>query len=188
MQEVRKSAVYASSDDLYERYKGNAAIEQLASHIMDGVFEIASTVNAPYWEQPAKLDIELISLWFQMSNDHAFHETHIHGNCAWSGVYYVETGDCSTCPADHGPDMANGVTRFYGPHMEVTAGGHGEFGNLYLQDAHFDSYPENGKLVVFPPHIKHMPFPYNGAKDRVIVSFNAQLHNLDGFGYGYSFS
>ena len=76
-----------------------------------------------------------------MSNEHAFHETHIHGNCAWSGVYYVEVGDCSTCPADHGADMPNGVTRFYGPHMEVTAGGHGEFGNLYLQDTHFDSYP-----------------------------------------------
>ena len=39
--EAQKRAVYASSDDLYERYKDNAAIEQLTGFIMDGIFEIA---------------------------------------------------------------------------------------------------------------------------------------------------
>ena len=34
---------------------------------------------------------------------------------------------------------------------------------------------EKGKLVIFPAHLKHMVFPYNGDDDRIIVSFHAQV-------------
>lgn len=182
-----KRAKYASKDDLYVLYKDKPAIQQLVQFIMDGVFEIASAVNAPYWGENKSIDIQITGVWFQMSNKHTFQETHVHGNCSWSGVYYVEAGDSSRTPSDHAGGSPNGLTRFYGPNMDITGGGHGDYGNLYLQDTHFDSYPENGKLVIFPPHLKHMPFPYNGEKDRVIVSFHAQVHTPDGFNYGYSF-
>jgi len=187
--ESKKSSMYASKDNIYALYGEQECVKKLVKFIMDGVFEVASEVNAPYWGEPKSIDIEITGLWFQMSNDHCFHETHVHGNCAWSGVYYVQAGDCDTSKKSHKPgEIPNGVTRFYGPHLDISAGGHGEFGNMYLQDTHFDSYPESGKLVVFPPHIKHMPFPYNGEEDRVIVSFHAQIHNPDGFSFGYSFS
>ena len=69
------------------------------------------------------------------------------------------------------------------------AGGFGDYGNLYLHDNNWDSYPEDGKLCVFPAHIKHMPFPYNGEEDRVIVSFHAQVFNASGTqNYDYSFN
>jgi hypothetical protein len=42
---------------------------------------------------------------------------------------------------------------------------------------------------VFPSHIKHMPFPYDGEEDRVIVSFHAQVYNASGTqNYDYSFN
>jgi len=182
-----KSDMYASTDDMWAQYKDNPALQKLVKFIMDGVFEIGSEVNAPYWGQPKDINIEITGLWFQVANGHTFHETHVHGNCAWSGVYYVQSGDADKSAEDvEKGKMPNGVTRFYGPNMEASAGGHGEFGNVYLQDTHFDSYPEDGKLVIFPPHIKHMPFPYSGEKDRVIVSFHARIHNPSGFKYGYS--
>lgn len=187
--EHKKSPMFASNDNIYELYNDHECIQKLVKFIMDSVFEIGSTVNAPYWGNPKKIDVQITGLWFQMSNDHRFHETHVHGNCSWSGVYYVQSGDADKSIEDHDKGaIPNGVTRFYGPNMEASAGGHGEFGNMYLQDTHFDSYPEDGKLVVFPPHIKHMPFPYDGEKDRVIVSFHAQIHNPEGFNYGYSFT
>ena len=73
--------------------------------------------------------------------------------------------------------MPNGITRFYGPGIDYTGGGHGEFGNLYLQHYAFDSVPSDGNLVVFPPHVKHMAFPYHGEHDRIIISFHAQVHS-----------
>lgn len=183
-----QSPVYASSDDLYKRYKNNPALAVLIQFIMDGVFHIASQVNARRWKGAKGIHVDLTGIWFQISNGYGFHETHIHGNCSWSGVYYVQAGDSSRSPDDRKDGLLNGITRFYGPYMEFLAGGHGEFGNLYLEDNAWDSYPEDGNLVVFPSWLKHMVFPYNGRQDRVIVSFHAQVHSERGMQYGYDFN
>ena len=133
--------------------------------------------------------MHLTGLWFQITNQHAFHEMHVHGNCSWSGVYYVEAGNASRTANDrHANGMPNGITRFYGPHTEYMAAGHGDRGNLYLTDNTWDVYPENGKLVVFPSHLKHMVFPYQGEKDRVIVSFHAVVDTPQPQRYQYGFS
>ncbi len=163
---------YASPDTLMEE-SNNDALRQLGRFIGDSVFEVAREVNGPYWGQVQDIRVQLTGLWFQITNHHAFHETHVHGNCSWSGVYYVQAG---SNPGKVERGVPNGITRFYGPPMDIGGGGHGELGNLYLQDYAWDSIPEDGKLVVFPPHIKHMAFPYAGEQDRIIVSFHAQVH------------
>ena len=71
--------------------------------------------------------------------------------------------------------------------MEFLAGGHAEFGNLYLEDNSCDSYPEDGKIVVFPSYLKHMVFPYQGEQDRIIISFHAQVNGERELRYGYEF-
>jgi uncharacterized protein (TIGR02466 family) len=164
-------------------------LNELAEFISKGIVEVATEANRGLWQDGEKVSVTLTGLWFQISNGYPFHEMHVHGNCSWSGVYYVRAGDCSTSPESHGSQQPNGVTRFYGPHMEHMAGGFGDYGNLYLHDNNWDSYPEDGKLCVFPSHIKHMPFPYNGEEDRVIVSFHAQVFNASGAqNYDYSFN
>jgi hypothetical protein len=135
------------------------------------------------------VDIDVTGMWYQISNDFSFHETHIHGNCSWSGVYYVQSGSASKSARDVLPNgMLNGVTRFYGPHTEYCAAGHGDWGNFYLQDDSYTSYPEDGQLVIFPSHIKHMAFPYQGEQDRIIVSFHAQVNSEQSMQYNYSFN
>jgi hypothetical protein len=99
----------------------------------------------------------------------------------------VQSGDSSTGPGSLGANgQPNGITRFYGPHTEYQAGGHGDLGNYYLQYHTHDSYPEDGKLVIFPSHIKHMVFPYYGDKDRIIVSFHAQVNGDTELRYDYA--
>lgn len=182
------SQAYASRDNLLEQYPINRDLQDLATFIRDGIFEISSEANAPFWDDKAEINVHLTGLWFQISNGHAFHETHVHGNCSWSGVYYVQSGDSTPSKEALGKDKRpNGITRFYGPHMEYMAGGHGDYGNYYIQDSSWDSFPQDGKLCIFPSHLKHMVYPYNGEKDRVIVSFHAQVHNAKGLEYKYSF-
>ena len=182
----RPGPVYVSPDN-FSVGTENRAVLALQKFIMDGVFEIASAVNSPYWAQNQSLNVHMTGMWFQVSNNYGFHETHVHGNCSWSGVYYVQTGDCSKGPKDLGDNgQPNGITRFYGPHMEYQAGGHGDLGNYYLQHHTWDSYPEEGKLVIFPSHIKHMVFPYNGNTDRIIVSFHAQVNGDSELRYDYT--
>lgn len=166
---------FASRDDLLKQYPLHRELGELTDFIGESIMEVAKDANAHLWQANDKVKINITGLWFQITNGHAFQETHVHGNCSWSGVYYVRAGDSSSSPESHAGKQPNGVTRLYGPHMEYMAGGHGDYGNYYLQDSSWDSYPQDGKLVVFPSHIKHMPFPYNGDEDRVIVSFHAQV-------------
>lgn len=46
--QTAKSSMFASNDNIYELYNDEPAIQKLVKFIMDGVFEIAKEVNAPY--------------------------------------------------------------------------------------------------------------------------------------------
>lgn len=180
---------YASADDLLNRYPLHQELGELSEFIGQSIMEVATEANRGLWRQGENVRVNITGLWFQISNHHSFHEMHVHGNCSWSGVYYLQAGDSSKSLESHPGKQANGVTRFYGPHVEHMAGGFGDYGNLYLHDNVWDSYPEDGKLCVFPSHIKHMPFPYDGKEDRVIVSFHAQVFNSSGkqsYDYGFN--
>ena len=178
---------YASRDDLLNHYPLHKELNELADFIREGLFEISMDANTGLWQQSDKVTIDMTGLWFQISNGFAFHETHVHGNCSWSGVYYVQSGDSSASPDKIVKgSQPNGITRFYGPNMENMAGGFGDYGNYYLQDSTWDSYPQDGKLVIFPSYLKHMVFPYNGETDRVIFSFHAQINKKGGLSYSYS--
>ncbi len=180
---------YASGDDLLSKYPLHNELNELSEFISQSIVEVAKVANEGLWSSGEKVRVNITGLWFQISNNHAFHEMHVHGNCSWSGVYYLRSGDCSKSPDSHRGEQPNGITRFYGPHIEHMAGGFGDYGNYYLHDSSWDSYPEDGKLCVFPSHIKHMPFPYNGAEDRVIVSFHAQVYDSSGSqSYDYGFN
>lgn len=179
---------YASGDNLLSQYPLHDELNELAEFISEGIVEVAREANRGLWKSGEKVRVTLSGLWFQISNGYSFHEMHVHGNASWSGVYYVRSADCSSSPETHRGQQPNGVTRFYGPHVEHMAGGFGDYGNLYLHDSNWDSYPQDGKLCIFPAHIKHMPFPYVGDEDRVIVSFHAQVFNTSGSqSYDYGF-
>ncbi|MBO1256148.1 hypothetical protein J3L16_10680 [Alteromonas sp. 5E99-2] len=186
---IPDAPVYSSKDDLLVRYN-NEALNQLFAFISNSMFEIASTMNGDMWKHSAskKMNMNVVGAWFQIQNGHGFHETHNHGNCSWSGVYYVQVDDEKKRIANKELGEKNGVTRFYGHHMDLIGGGYMDSGNHYLQSTSFDSKPEAGVLCIFPSHLKHMALPYIGEKDRIIVSFNAQVHGDKGDAlYDYSF-
>ena len=184
----RPGGSYVSPDNFSQQID-NPALQTLEKFILDNVFAVACECNRAYWQKGMSFDVRLTGLWFQIANGFGFHDVHVHGNCSWSGVYYVQSGSASRSAADIGPNgMPNGVTRFYGPRMEYQAAGHGDRGNLYLHDYTYDSYPEDGKLVVFPSYLKHMALPYQGEKDRIIVSFHAVVDTDTELRYNYAFS
>jgi uncharacterized protein (TIGR02466 family) len=185
-----KMPVYSSSDDLLLRYN-NDALNQLFAFISESTFEIASAMNGEIWKHSAskKMNMNVVGAWFQIQNGHGFHETHNHGNCTWSGVYYVQVDDEDIRKNNKELGDKNGITRFYGHHMDLIGGGYMDSGNHYMQSTSFDSKPEEGVLCIFPSHLKHMALPYIGEKDRIIVSFNAQVHGDKGdILYDYSFT
>jgi hypothetical protein len=58
----------------------------------------------------------------------------------------------------------------------LLGGAHMDMGNAFMQQATLDVTPQEGQLVVFPAFLPHKAMPYAGEKDRIVVSFNVQIH------------
>jgi uncharacterized protein (TIGR02466 family) len=182
----REGSFYASSDDLLGRVD-LPEFQALVQFIAQALQATAKEANAGVW--PAgrhALQLELVGLWFQIQNGAAFHDIHTHGNCSWSGVYYVQI-DPLEQRRQH-PEFAelNGATRFYSPMFPLLGGAHMDMGNAFMQQATLDVKPSAGELLLFPAFLPHKALPYSGAQDRIVVSFNAQIHASGGdkvFGY-----
>ena len=184
-----KGNVYSSPDDLLQRYN-HPAMTELFGFISESVFEIASTVNGHIWQQTKaeNLSMHVVGAWFQIQNKFGFHDIHSHGNCSWSGVYYLQIDDADVRQKHADLGALNGITRFYSPRFDLLGGAHMDMGNAYLQESHIDIQPEEGTLIVFPSWLNHKAMPYDGEKDRIIISFNAQVHSKQGnqaFDYGF---
>lgn len=166
---------YASPDDLLRRVD-LPEFQALIQFIARSIQATAQQANAGLWP-PGRhnLQLELMGVWFQIQNGATFHDVHTHGNCSWSGVYYVQI-DPPEQREKH-PDFGalNGVTRFYSPLFPLLGGAHIDMGNAFLQQATLDVTPQEGELVLFPSFLPHKAMPYVGERDRIIVSFNAQI-------------
>lgn len=171
---------FASDDDLLQRLQ-TAEGQALVRFIVGALQQTVSQANAAAWgAAPRALSVALEGLWFQCSRAGAFHDVHTHGNCSWSGVYVVQVDDEAERIAHPTYGAAHGVTRFYGPAFAQLGGAHVDLGNAYLQPPHVDVPPVAGQLVVFPSWLAHQALPYDGTRERVIVSFNASVHARTG--------
>lgn len=133
----------------------DAALRSAAAHTNDR-YGVPADVSGPI----------RIESWIHVHHGDApsRHAAHFHPNATWSGIYYVATGDSG----------GGGVVRFYNPHRVM----HLDFGlGAYLaSDAwnHHDVVPVAGDLVLFPSHLQHEVFPYQGEAWRIAVAFNAE--------------
>ncbi len=166
---------YASADDLLRRVQ-LPEFQDLVQFIARSIQATVQQANAGLWPQGRHdLQLEIVGMWFQIQNGATFHDVHTHGNCSWSGVYYVQIDPVHE-RARH-PDFGalNGATRFYSPMFPLLGGAHIDLGNAFLQQATLDVTPQEGELVLFPAFLPHKAMPYVGERDRIIVSFNAQI-------------
>ncbi|OGA96385.1 MAG: hypothetical protein A3E79_04835 [Burkholderiales bacterium RIFCSPHIGHO2_12_FULL_61_11] len=166
---------YASADDLLRRIdlpEFHALLQFMAASIQT----TTQQANAGVWP-PGRhgLQLELTGVWFQIQNGAAFHDIHSHGNCSWSGVYYVQIDPPEQRQAHPEFGALNGATRFYSPMFPLLGGAHIDMGNAFLQQATLDVTPHEGELLLFPAFLAHKAMPYAGERDRIIVSFNAQI-------------
>lgn len=178
---------WASEDDLHLRLRDEPALGELVRAIHAAVGEIAGQVNRSTWAELGVPGghVDLVGLWMQASNRYARHDVHTHGNCSFSGVYYVQVDDEDTRVAEPDLGEANGLTRLHSPHLERLGGAHMDLGAAWLQDSHVDLAPEPGLLVVWPSFLAHQVLPYRGNLDRVVVSFNAVVIGAGGRGFGF---
>ena len=178
---------FASDDDLLHRVKV-PEWQDFVRFLVASLGETVKNANFEAWgRQEMELKVGIEGMWFQTSRDGAFHDVHTHGNCSWSSVYIVQIDEPQQRVAHPVYGAANGVTRLYGPNFTALGGAFVDIGNAYLQPPSLDIEPLSGRLLLFPSWLAHQALPYDGEKERIIISFNASIHGAQGDQlHGYS--
>lgn len=151
-----------SDDDFFdwdtpEINKLHDCCKQAVIHMTD-----ACATN-PLWEAPLKL-----LAWANLLRAGSFNAVHDHSECAWAGVYYVQTGVVAP------EDGASGLLEFVDPRAAVTGGL--TPGDPFDMDGRIT--PRDGLLVIFPGWLKHIVYPFAQEGDgvRISIAFNAHYN------------
>jgi uncharacterized protein (TIGR02466 family) len=103
--------------------------------------------------------------WINVSQAGALNAPHAHPGWLWSGTYYVQVSELSgTSPTD-------GCIEFLDSRTNLRV--------LSVVDMPFmrgkaQVRPVPGLLVLFPSHLLHWVYPFEGAGERVSIAFNAR--------------
>jgi hypothetical protein len=120
----------------------------------EALMQFCGTVIANIFEK----DVLFAESWCHITNDGGYHDAHAHPAFAQGGVCGIYYLQCAECAAD----PPNGINRFYSP-------------IVFEQNDIVDLTPMDGKLILFPGHVRHAALPYRGEEDRIVISFNALL-------------
>ena len=142
----------------------NPSFEKLMFFFVKSFKKISDEANKEFQNNKTNSIINIIDSWFIMYESNGFVAPHIHGNCSWSCVYYVQCDENNT--------LKNGETYLQKPFVDRLKH---DSGSRYLQFETRNFEPKEGRLIIWPSHIIHGSLPYTGEKKRIIVSANATI-------------
>ena len=102
--------------------------------------------------------------WYHITKTNGMHESHLHPNCSWCGVFYVQSGD-----------EGSGDTVFENPANYTYVDRGSQFLNSLCT---VRVKPRDGMLVLFPSYLIHYQALYTGTQDRIVISFNSSVTDI----------
>jgi uncharacterized protein (TIGR02466 family) len=93
--------------------------------------------------------------WAVIYRTYGYHKLHLHHGSAWSGVYYVKTGDL---PSGAGAIEMLDPRQAARPRCDT--------GGIRSID------PEPGMIIAFPSWLQHFVTPVEGSAERICIAFN----------------
>jgi uncharacterized protein (TIGR02466 family) len=107
--------------------------------------------------------------WATVCRTGNYNAPHIHPDSAWSGVYYIDSGD---------PDRSTPLSsclELLDP--RTAAGGAHTPGDPFGHPVRIP--PQAGMLVVFPSWLTHWVHPHSGQRERIAISLNISAKPAD---------
>ena len=134
-------------------------VKELGSWIMDCVRQIVEASSRP---DRFRGNLSVVG-WASVCRNGNYNAPHIHPESAWSGVYYVDTGDPdSTIP------LSSSCLELLDPRS--AAGGVTTPGDPFGHPVRIA--PQAGLLIFFPSWLTHWVHPHSGPRERIALSFN----------------
>jgi uncharacterized protein (TIGR02466 family) len=111
---------------------------------------------AKFWDWVTSPIVEIGDCWVNIAPKGAYQESHIHGDCLFSGVVYLNV------------DEKSGSFQFINPLTpeSILLGNPDNFGYFY------NIIPQPGMIVLFPGWMAHRALYNDSNIDRISISFN----------------
>ena len=168
-----KDKNYSGNYNLYQsKYnlhtEKNEALLSVMKFIAMSILEMVKKANESKLEElenkTPRINVHLTESWFIRYNQGGMVYPHNHDGCSWSCVYYVEIGKEAK--------KMNGSTYFIRPYQGFSKF---DFGGSYMLNDQMVLNAEEGKLLVFPNYLYHGSHPFEGSKDRIVISANSKV-------------
>jgi hypothetical protein len=161
--------LYESQYDIFKEHaRSDANVRALADFLGQSFVEVASAANLGAWKRdgidPQTLQVNITASWFINYLSQGNVDPHLHGNGAWSCVYYLQMGALS--------DPKDGATFFICP---LNKSDSDDLGASYAREASRFFSAVEGYALFFPSSLIHGSFPYSGDQSRIIFSANARV-------------
>ena len=161
--------LYESAYDILQTHSArNREVRALADFIGQSFAEVAAAANEAAWKGDGvdrdRLAVKITASWFINYLTGGNVEPHLHSNCSWSCVYYLQLG-----AVRHPMD---GATFFICPNNKSDSN---DYGACYAREASRFFTAKEGYALFFPSHLVHGSFPYSGDQPRLIFSANARV-------------
>ena len=136
-------------------------VKEIGGWIMDCVRRIVEATARP---DRFRGKISAVG-WASVCRTGNYNAPHIHPESAWSGVYYVDSGD----PDDTIPFSS--CLELLDPRS--AAGGVNTPGDPFGHPVRIA--PVAGLLILFPSWLTHWVHPHSGRRERIAISFNVAI-------------
>jgi uncharacterized protein (TIGR02466 family) len=130
-------------------------IDTLRAWILDAALELNAWSGAGRDSRGQDVDM-IAEAWAVVYQEWGYHALHSHPDSAWSGVYYVSTGEEGARP---------GTVEFLDPRSAAIA-------RETSRSPMHTVVPEPGLLIAFPSWLQHWVTPHGGHDARICVAFN----------------
>ena len=105
--------------------------------------------------------VNFLESWYHIGNKNSSHDIHMHANCSWCGIFYLQTDD-----------KKNGGSTVFNSPIKTN---YYDFGSFQMNETDISIIPEEGRVVFFPSYLQHYQAIYKGNKDRIVVAFNCRV-------------
>lgn len=168
---IENRDLYESRDDIFKAYFfKDSSIKSLANFLAQSIAKVSAAANIKLWKREGidleKLSVNFTASWFINYLTGGNVDPHLHANCSWSCVYYLQMGPVK--------DPKDGATYLICPNNKSDSN---DLGASYTREACRFFQAVEGHALFFPSNLVHGSFPYSGDEQRIVFSANGRLES-----------
>ncbi len=163
--------LYESRDDIFKtHFDRDSGIKSLANFLAQSIAEVGAEANMKLWNREGvdlpQLSVNITASWFINYLTGGNVDPHLHANCSWTCVYYLQMGPTK--------DPQDGATYLICPTNKSDST---DLGARYAREACRFFQAVEGHALFFPSHLVHGSFPYSGDRPRIVFSANGRIES-----------